>query len=178
MVGGQSSRMGTDKGLMNFDGKPMIQYAIDLLKSIFSEVLISSNNHEYQQFNLNVIHDIYKNCGPIGGLHSALYNISAGYVFIISCDMPFMKTEIIKQLFIEHENFDIIIPKIGDKIEPLCAVYSKRILPHIEDCIKNKRFKMYDFIKTSHTKYVAFTDKQPFFNINSLEDLSKPYSIQ
>jgi molybdopterin-guanine dinucleotide biosynthesis protein A len=72
LAGGKSSRMGQDKGLMLFRGKQMVQYSIELLNLFTSQILISSNNQEYNQFGFPVVSDIYKECGPIGGLHAAV----------------------------------------------------------------------------------------------------------
>lgn len=173
MAGGKSSRIGTDKGLLKFRGNFLSEYAIHLIDSLLAEVYISSNNRNYEQFNLPIIFDIYKNIGPMGGLHAVLKTISSEYVFIISCDMPFMTKEVVNILISNLGDNDVIIPIVENKLEPLCAIYSRRLFPEIEKRIKHGNYKMQDLILASRTKFVKFENNLVFRNINTKEDLEQ-----
>lgn len=173
MAGGKSSRMGTDKGLMDFQGKPMIQYGIDLLSTFFKTVVISTNQDEYSQFGLTIIPDIHKNCGPIGGLHAVLSEIETEYAFLLSCDMPFVSTEVILKIVDASEYQLATVPVVGGKMEPLCALYSVQILPKIQRNIDNRNFKMMQLIQDCHPNFIDFDEINAFLNFNSKSDLLK-----
>ena len=85
MAGGKSSRMGTDKGLMTFQGKRLVEYAIELLQPFCSEIIISTNQAGYEGFGFKTVSDVYRDCGPVGGLHAALSESNYDYNLIVSC---------------------------------------------------------------------------------------------
>lgn len=170
MAGGKSSRMGTDKGLLEFDGRPLVQYGIYLLLGCFPEIYISTNHADYEQFNLPIIPDIHRKCGPMGGLHAVLSTIKTDYCFIISCDMPFVEWPILNKILKNCNDFQITIPRIGEQIEPLCAVYAKNLLPEVEKRIETGNFKMHDLIRNAKTNYIDFDSSEPFFNFNTMEE--------
>ena len=165
--------MGTDKGLIDFKGKPMVKYAIDLLSGIFETVVISANNPAYEQFGLNVIADIHKNCGPIGGLHAALFASNTDYIFALSCDMPFVKNEHIVQLVSSLNNELIVVPKTDGYLQPLCAIYSKQVLDLLAQNIEKKQLKMHQLILDTDAKITVPMEASAFLNFNSPSDFDK-----
>ncbi|MDA3930518.1 MAG: molybdenum cofactor guanylyltransferase [Prolixibacteraceae bacterium] len=170
LAGGKSSRMGTDKGLIDFKGKPMVQYSIDLLSDIFETVAISTNNPVYSQFGLPLIIDIHKNCGPMGGILAALSQIKTDKVFTISCDMPFVTRETIEKILL-HQDAKIAVATHNDFIEPLCGIYSIDLLKKMNDRIIVNNFKMYSFILEEKSTILVPVSQNQFLNINSPEDL-------
>ena len=72
LAGGKSSRMGQEKGLAEFDGKPMIAYALEALAPLCTEILISSNSNAYNHLGYRVVPDIIANSGPMGGIYSCM----------------------------------------------------------------------------------------------------------
>lgn len=172
MAGGKSQRMGTDKGLMDFKGKPMAQYSIDVLQSVFEKVAISSNNPDYTRFGIPVFGDEYFDCGPICGLHATLKYIDTEYVFILSCDTPYVDKETVLLLLTHLASNSIVVPEVEGKLEPLCGLYSKMLLPEIETRIAEENFKLYHFIRNHEDKKLVQVDANKFININSPDDLS------
>ena len=72
LAGGKSRRMGTDKGIISFNGKAMVQYSIDKANQLSDRVTIISNNLAYKEFGVSVVKDIVPNIGPIGGVYTCL----------------------------------------------------------------------------------------------------------
>ncbi|NJM14634.1 MAG: NTP transferase domain-containing protein [Bacteroidales bacterium] len=68
LAGGKSSRMGTDKATLLYKGKPMYQYALQVLKALCNNVCMVSSNPLHQQLPINVIPDKVENIGPLAGL--------------------------------------------------------------------------------------------------------------
>ena len=74
LSGGQSTRMGTDKALLQINEKTLLENAIEICKPVCKEILISSNNPEHEKFGYKIIPDEIKNCGPLGGIYTCLKN--------------------------------------------------------------------------------------------------------
>lgn len=173
VAGGKSIRMKQDKGFVHFDGKPMAQHGIELLKHFFSDCRISANNKDYETFGLPLIADTYTNIGPMGGIHACLSSIQKKYMFLLGCDLPNINEGLISRLLEETEGYEIVLPVHSpNQLEPLCGIYSKSILKQIELMIKDKNYKLHNLIVNCKTKYVNVDDlllKNPrlFDNINT-----------
>jgi molybdopterin-guanine dinucleotide biosynthesis protein A len=178
LAGGKSSRMGSDKGLVNFHGKKMIEHVLNSLRLSYP-ISIISDNQEYRQFGHNVYSDIYKNCGPLGGIHSALYNSNSEWNIVLSCDLPLVTSDFLLFLLknTEAKLCDAIVPVHKNKVEPLCALYHKSSLSKIENLILKKELKMQSALEKLNTIYVEvpkekFDADVLFRNINSPADVS------
>lgn len=178
LSGGKSSRMGTDKGLMNLNGKPLIQYAIDFLKQFTDTILISTNNKAYDQFGYRLIHDQVQDIGPMGGIYSALKLSKPNHFFIVACDMTKFSFEIAAELIALKHKYDVVVPRLpGNRIEPLFGIYSKKIVHTIEQQIDKRNYKLTDLLGMTKTYYVDISEKQliqqPFLfhNMNTPDDL-------
>lgn len=181
LAGGKSSRFGENKAFIDINGLPLIEHTFNLLNKIFEKVCISANSHsQYSFFNAPIITDIFKDCGPMGGIHAALKGSSSFETFFAACDMPFLKKEIILYLKDQIGNFDAVVPKFKEKLHPLCAVYTKNCLPKIELQLTNKDYKLTNFIKSINAKIIneseiKHLDKQgkSFTNINTKEEYER-----
>lgn len=128
LAGGKSSRMGTDKGFLELNKKPFVQYSIDALLPIVSKILIVSNNPEYDVFGIDRIEDVIKNSGPVAGIYSGLEASSTKYNLILSCDIPLITSEILQKLIDSADDtHDIIQLESDGKSMPLIALYKKQV---------------------------------------------------
>lgn len=174
MAGGKSSRMGSDKGLVEFDGKPLVQYAIDSLKSVCDNVLISTRNPAYSQFGLPLIADEIPDCGPIGGIYSALKASTTDQILVLACDMPFVTSETLLKLLAQNNCFECIVPRVAGKLEPLCSIYLKSLLCVIERNIRNGNFALNQLIMESNYCLIDFDEiVADFKNFNTLDDIKR-----
>ncbi len=172
LAGGKSSRMEKDKALLLLDGETFINRISNLLKDNFhSSIIITDKDEEYYSADLKIHHDIYKSCGPLGGIHSALVNAEAESVFIISCDLPVITADIIRQLLIHSA--DVVVPSYKNIIQPLCGIYRRSLLPSLETFLNNGGRKVHDFIKAVNSIVVPFDSLNfsvnPFMSINTPE---------
>lgn len=171
LAGGQSSRMGTDKGLMLLNEKPMISYLIKLLKPIVEEIIIVANSVKYEAFGLRVFPDKMMMKGPVGGIYSGLFHSNTEKVFIVSCDTPFITQELV-QLIIDADNGnDVVISKHNDKLEPLIGLYSKNGMDVFKNCIDQDKLKLIKVLDRLDTKIIDLdkseVDSSVFYNINT-----------
>ena len=178
LAGGKSRRMGTEKGLIEFDGKPLIQYAIEALEPLCDTILISTNGHSYDLFSYQKVADKFPNSGPMGGIYSCLKISKSDKNIVLSCDMPFIKTRLISDLIQTADDYDLIIPwHGGHKFEPMCALYNKSVEPVFLSFIQQSNFKIpdtFEHLKTHKFRIdqsLSYYSKELFFNVNSKEDL-------
>ena len=137
LAGGKSKRMGTEKGLINFRGKTMIQYAIEVLEPICDQIIISANSNSYDALPYPKFSDIFPNSGPMGGIYTGLLNSRNDLNLVLSCDMPFIKADLLNDLVLNADGNDIVVPWHRSKhFEPMCALYRKSVDSVFMDFIK------------------------------------------
>lgn len=177
LAGGRSSRFGEDKGLYELHGKKLIEYAIDTLKPLCQEIIISTNNPEAYSFTgLKTLIDIHQGCGPLGGIHAGLtYSATDANVFI-SCDMPWLPTELLKKLIDNSTYYQMAVPVHKKFIETMSGYIHLNCLAEIEKSIKERRYKVLEAIKPLKVLYLNvenydFYNEKIFININSKDDI-------
>lgn len=190
LSGGKSSRMGQDKSFIRIKGERVIDRVVQLMKNLFEKVIIISNDKEkYEYLGIPVYSDIFKDVGPIAGVHSGLLHSQTEQNFIISCDLPFMNCEMIKSIIDFKSNSLIILPKANGYIQSLCGLYSKSLTKKIEEIInsdlsnelevyahKKRNLKLKSLINSVQTEIIENIDEfkgyhpNVFFNMNSQED--------
>ena len=185
LSGGFSSRMGMDKGLIPFRGRPMIQRILDIASELTGEILIIANKKGYEQFGHPVHQDILKGKGPLGGIHTGLTHSNANHNLVLACDMPMMTLEFVKYLMDEvSEEDQIVVPRHRGKMEPLCAMYSKVCLSSIENAAKSSDLSLHNFINTNKVKFIDLYRNSPYYspylfsNANTMEELKELESVE
>lgn len=181
LAGGKSSRMGVNKALLNFGGRPLISVMVDRIRPITNEILISSNDPAYYEFlNLPVIPDRYQGHGPLAGLHAAMLWKERVLYIVLACDLPNLQAPLLRKLAFFAKGYDVAIPRSRDGLaHPLCAVYRRTCLPVVEHSLLRGVNKMIDVLEESSLsiRWVEpeegqFEDAQ-LANINTPEDLRK-----
>ncbi|NOR46061.1 MAG: NTP transferase domain-containing protein [Candidatus Delongbacteria bacterium] len=183
LAGGKSKRMnGVNKALIEIGSANNLEKIINISNKLFAEtLLITNDNLPYKKYdNIKLFSDIYKDIGPLGGIHSALKNSSYKSVFFFSNDMPFVNIDIVQEEIRIFEKFkcDIIIPRINKFIEPLHAIYSVSILETLEEHIKTAdNYWIRSIFDKVNVNYWDLEDnkvnRKAFTNINTQQDLMK-----
>jgi molybdopterin-guanine dinucleotide biosynthesis protein A len=145
-AGGESRRMGRDKGLMPFLGRPLIQRVLERLTPIADEILVTTNTpDDYRFLGIPLFRDLKPGRGALGGLHTALSSAACEAVAVVACDMPFASAALIEAAsrMLVQEGADVVIPDSGDGLEPLHAVYRRvTCLPAIESAIEVDQWRL------------------------------------
>ncbi|MCZ7608591.1 MAG: molybdenum cofactor guanylyltransferase [Ignavibacterium sp.] len=193
LSGGKSKRMGVNKAMLKIGNEMLIERTCNLMSGLFRKVLLITNTpEEYRFLRLETFEDIYKNVGPLAGIHSGLFHSLTDKNFFIACDMPFVNKELIEFIIDYKTDKLITIPKAEGGTQQLCGVFSKSILNDIERIIKenlknnseqefrkNISFKVQLLFQNINTEIIdieAKFDKYKkgmFFNINRKEDLEE-----
>jgi molybdopterin-guanine dinucleotide biosynthesis protein A len=187
LAGGKSQRFGQDKALIRINNKYLIEIIINQLQSKFPKVIVVANKTKDLNIpNFQIIRDMYENSGPLAGIHSALYHSNSDFNFITACDMPFINLKLVDYLLEIPDKKDAIIPTLDGKLQPLFALYNRKIIHKIEDVLNGKLAKSYlaihKFIELIEpikveVKDLPFYDEYTFANINTVEDFDKFYRV-
>lgn len=174
LAGGKSSRMGRDKGMVLLQGKPMISYVLEAFENTKIPVNIIANDVAYRSFEFPVYNDIVAEKGPMGGLLTAFENSESGVVFLVSCDMPLISSEAINRLLELADKDAIVAATVGERVNPLFALYPLSLKQEVEERIASGRLKMTDLIlENKHTLVPSIAGESPniFRNVNNEEEL-------
>ncbi len=131
LTGGESSRMGQNKSLLNFNGKEQYKYLYELMLKSFSKTFISCKEYQKDLYSddINKIFDSFNYLGAIGGIISALNKFPDKAWFVIACDLPYVDEKAIKDLILQRNYFKYATTYISsnDNLpEPLCTIYEPK----------------------------------------------------
>jgi len=184
LAGGKSSRLGRDKALQAIGDKSLLQWVIDRLIILSSEIIVVTAHGKAipcsSATRIKTVADIYPSKSPLVGIYSGLMASASPRAIVVGCDMPFLSVGLLKYMAQICSNFDIVIPQIEDKLEPLCAVYSKNCVAPIRWLLEQNELKISRLFTLVKAKYVEKDEINrfdpehlSFFNINSKTDLGK-----
>jgi len=185
-AGGQSSRMGEDKALKTFLGRPLIQRVIDRLAPIADEIIVTTNRPaDYGFLNLRLCSDIKPDRGALGGLYTAIASATHPTVAVVACDMPFASPRLIEtmsRLLVDAKReADVVIVKSEGGYEPFHAVYRRETcLPAIEAAINADQWKVIAWfpqvrvrVLTPEEIKTSDPDGLAFWNVNTPEEFAE-----
>jgi molybdopterin-guanine dinucleotide biosynthesis protein A len=181
LAGGQSSRLGMDKSFVNVKGQSLIEQIVAKLTRLSDDVVIVTNSPEkYDHLEARVVGDIYPGKGALGGIYSGLRAVANAQSLVVACDMPFLDLNLLRYMILLACGHDVVIPRIGEFLEPLHALYSKSCLEPIDRLLARGGLKIVDFFSEVRVRYVEeeevdIFDPQhlSFFNVNTLSDLEE-----
>lgn len=178
LAGGSSTRMGSDKALLRYDGATLIESIYRRMAAMFREVIVVTNTPELYGFvPCPKVADIIPGMGALSGIHAALRHTGAEHVFVAACDMPSIGGDLVRCMVAMREGYDAVVPESGSGLEPLCAVYGKGVLPAIEEALRSGCGKVAAIlpkvrVKTLSRDEVSLVDPgfRSFLNINTPDD--------
>lgn len=182
LAGGLGTRMGhTKKAFMQIGGQAILDRLLAVYRSQFKEIIISAREpQDFAEYDLPVAVDRFEARSSLTGIHAGLDAMTASHGFFAACDAPFLQDGLVTRLLAQVEpEDDVVIPLKEDGYrEPLCAVYSKRCLPHIQAQLEREDFKIIKFFAHVRVKEVPVSmlregdpDFLSFFNVNRPDDL-------
>jgi len=192
LIGGRSSRLGTDKAFVELGGRTLAQRAVENVRRGLSPERITMVAGSSTQFAIEAItadtpfiFDLLEGRGPIGGLHAALSYASTPWIFVLACDYPFVSSELIGLLADNvDDEYGAVVPEQDDgRLQPLCAFYKVETARAIvEEIIERPRVSppMHEVVDLLNPLVVKFSEygdldgsEEFFVNINTVEDLER-----
>lgn len=196
LAGGKSRRMGENKALLRLGNRTIIGQVIHHMQPITDELLLITNSpDEYTHLGIAMHKDIIPNAGALGGIHAGLSYASHETVLCVGCDNPFLVPNLLSYLVSALGEYDAVMPwtdkepsadNAGAQIilQTLCAVYSKRCLPIIEQMLNESDLRVHAL--QEHANVLALAPEIwktydaegfSFFNVNTPEDFEKAQTM-
>jgi molybdenum cofactor guanylyltransferase len=179
LAGGESSRMGRDKALLELEGAPLILRTARLMESVVGEPTVVGYREEFRALGLRAIADDAPGAGPLGGISTALRAARAPWSLIIACDLPYLTQAWLDFLVgrAVESQADVVMPMNERGAEPLCAVYNKRAEKLIREALARGTRKITDALTGARIEAIepgewkAFDSQGVLFkNMNSPGD--------
>lgn len=170
--------MGSDKAFLELAGRSLLNRALDLARAVVPDVRIVGDAEKFAIFAPTVA-DIYRGCGPLGGIHAALTNSTTDSNLILAVDLPFLDRRFLQYLIAKSESTDAVVtvPQAGGHLHPLCAVYRKQFLAPAERALVENRNKLDALFSEVPVRIIpeeelaaAAFNASIFRNLNTLED--------
>lgn len=187
LAGGENSRMGENKALIEISSQPLIKNLVDKLKPISDKVYIVTSNPSEYSFLQNVVFvpDIFPEKKSIlEAIYSGLKASESEYNFVCSCDLPYLNIKLVEYLFSLKNQFDLVLPLFNNTPQTLHAFYSKNAIQAMEKVLEKGNKKLIRIFRDLNIKYVpetALATEDPkllsFFSIKTYLDymLCKDY---
>jgi molybdopterin-guanine dinucleotide biosynthesis protein A len=179
LAGGQSTRMGSDKAFVVLHGQTLLARALEVARSVTNDVWIVGSPEKFAAF-APVVEDVFRDCGPLGGIHAALRASRAELNLVLAVDMPFASRELLRYLVTRARGSDGIatVAREGENWQPLCAVYRREFADIAESALRAGRYKIDALFAAINMQVVTAAEiarvgfaSQLFRNLNSIKDL-------
>lgn len=175
--------MGSDKALLRLGGKTLLERAIALGREAGEQVKVVGARERYAEFGVAVVEDEFQQCGPLGGIHSALGASESELNVLLAVDTPRVTAEFLKYLVqraAETPDALATVPDADGGVQGTCAVYRRAFRAVAEQQLKRGRYKITDTLALVRVEYVeedeiraAGFDPAMFANANTPDDFAR-----
>ncbi|MCQ6561986.1 molybdenum cofactor guanylyltransferase [Paenibacillus mendelii] len=187
LAGGLSTRMGTDKALLNIGGKPLLGRITEqmLAAGIPSVTVAARDEGRQEQYrralaelagHVDFVPDVYPGCGPLAGLHAAMSKLPGGFAFVMACDMPVLSVPLLQRMAeaASQKPAAESMPApdvIRTPEQPFHAIYHSRIAEQLRPRLEQGDYRVMRMLDTLPTRFVHSTqeEEEAFVNLNSPE---------
>lgn len=177
LAGGESSRMGgSDKGLLELQGKTLITRVIAAVAPQVGHLIINANRHipVYAAFGYPVVSDRSAGyAGPLAGVAACLTATDTDYLLCVPCDAPFLPADLAVRLYrrLDDESADICMAKTGDRTQPVCVLLRRNLAGSLRDYLDGGGRKPDAWYAWHRTVTADFSDEaRAFMNVNTPAD--------
>ena len=175
LAGGESRRMGVDKAFMTVAGIPLIEHVLRALGPVVGTIIIVTNSPErYRSYKVRLVADRLEQRGPLMGIYSGLCSSNSEYNVVVACDMPYLNAGLLSYQLEVAPGYDAVVPAFEGLIEPLHAVYSKRLIPLIEERMREDERRIRNIFGRANVRYVTKNEidrfdpeRRSFINLNT-----------
>ena len=180
LAGGRGRRLGgQDKGLVDLDGKPLIEHILELVTPQVSAVIINANRNQqvYADLGHPVISDNMADYqGPLAGFAVALAACNTDYIMTLPCDGPYVPVDLVSRLSaaMKDNDAELAVAYDGQRMQPVYALIPRSLLGSLQEFLDAGNRKIDLWYARHNTALADFSDViDTFFNINTEDDLSK-----
>lgn len=172
LAGGKSTRMGEDKGIVQWHGKEQRYYLADMLAGFCKEVFISCRADQANAIDKNyrLIEDEFESTGPLGAIVSAFHKNQSSAWLIVACDLPLLDNKTIQYL-VENRNKDLVATTFkspgNDFPEPLITIWEPTALPLLETALSEGKLSPQKVLMKAKIKMLRAPDQSVLLNANT-----------
>ncbi len=143
LAGGKSTRMGKDKAFLELGGRTLLACAMEVAGAVAGEVCIVGEAAKFARFG-RVVEDVYRERGPLGGIHAALASSTTKLNLMLAVDLPFVESRFLEYLVGQARQTGamVTVPRAGGGLQPLCAVYHQEFAGVAERSLQQGRNKI------------------------------------
>jgi molybdenum cofactor guanylyltransferase len=181
LAGGRARRFGgRDKSALHVGPTTIFHRQRSLLADVADQVfVIAGHSGRFEGSDVRVVPDRLPDAGALGGIYTALSVANSPYVLVLACDLPFVSAPLLARLsaLAADDDWDAIVPRSRDGLQPLCAVYARRLAPRIRERIESGHLKIADLFGAVRTRELSpeeiatcDPDERLFFNVNTRDD--------
>lgn len=179
VAGGKSTRMGLNKALREWDGIPLIAHVAKTMQGVFKRVLIVADDAEsYRFLRLPVYPDIFKDSGPLGGIHAGFIHSGAKNIFVSACDTPFISQALVEYILRYPSEAPVKIAEMDGEMHPLCGLYSRSALPWIQHALEANHLQLKQVLHRVQAATVPITPAIPFYHPLLLKNFNTPADFE
>ncbi|MGN7415054.1 molybdenum cofactor guanylyltransferase [Paenibacillus sp. SAF-068] len=159
LAGGLSSRMGTNKAMLELNGSVVLEHVTEAMRPAVSRIIVAGgpNVTTYGDMGYDCVQDYYPGKGPLAGLHAALEASDTDWNLVCACDMPLLQTSFlgsIKKLAEMNDSYSAIVPVVDGRIHPLAGAYHKRVLPDLEQRLNQDHLRVTRWLEEIGCRYI------------------------
>ncbi len=187
LVGGASSRMGSDKAQLKFDEQTGVELIAAALRPIVGAVRLVGSREKANLSQLQNVPDLHERWGALGGIHAALDACQSAWAAIVACDLPLVTYELFARLSqFAKQPFDAVVPVQPDgRQQPLCAFYRREsCLAATDRLIASDEHTPRALLASVPTRWVEFSEladlpnaEHFFLNVNTPADYERATRI-
>jgi molybdopterin-guanine dinucleotide biosynthesis protein A len=186
LAGGKSTRMGADKAFVMLEGRTLLARALELAQSVTADVQIVGEAAKFGEF-APVVEDVFRGCGPLGGIHAALRASGAELNVVLAVDMPFVSPKLLRYLIEQARRSaaPVTVARCGGGWQPLCAVYRRAFADAAEIALRGGRYKIDVLFDPGKTQAIgeeglnaAGLSAEMFRNLNTPEELRETNKVR
>lgn len=173
LSGGRSSRMGSDKGLLQYHGMPQREFLFRLLTPYCNKVFVSCKSIDDVPSHLNPLPDFYEIESPLNGILTAFQTYPDCVWLVVAIDMPFIDSVSIDYLLQQRKSKKVatcFYDSDGQWPEPLFSVWEPEANPLVADFYKSGNISPRDFLRQHDVNIIPAPDRKILRNINTPED--------
>jgi molybdopterin-guanine dinucleotide biosynthesis protein A len=173
LAGGKSSRMGSDKALLPYRGRTLVEHVASEVREAAGSITLVGDPARYSYLGYPVIADIFPGCGPLSGIHAALAASPADWNLIVACDLPEVTAEFLSRLLERAESgtAQAVLPAGPSGMpEPLCAAYHRHAVEAVAAALRSGTRKVLDGLAGLEIDLWRVPDTGCFHNLNTPQD--------
>jgi len=186
LAGGKSSRMGSDKAFLRIGDETLLANAMKVAGVVAKEVRIVGDTAKFAAFG-QVLEDVYRDRGPLGGIHGALSSSMTQLNLMLAVDLPFVIAKFLEYLLLRARESGamVTLPRTDGGLQPLCGVYRRGFADVAERSLRDGKNKIDPLFKRVETCVIAEDELlragfsvEMFRNLNTPEEFERARSLR